>query len=193
MALVKTSPANDASVNALEPFYAGQDAGGFVICKSPEKLKKLLMALQEHTIIDFVSDGDFSMHDLVMQLLKTYHPAELFISTYAIRELPVRQLIMAQERKEILCVKMLLDYRAKVRTPEVFQMANMNMNSIYLTSVHAKVTVIRSAAGCITIVGSQNWTTNPKIEAGVISRSNERAAFHIDWMEKIMSNAEIFM
>lgn len=164
----------------------------FVICKSPGKLKLLLQEIKPGCSVHYVSRGDWSMHDLVMQLLKKYQPAELFISTYALRETPVRQLVMALERKEISSIKMLLDYRAKVRTPQVYELAQMNMNQIYLTSVHAKVCVIKSAAGSIAIVGSANWTTNPKIECGVVTMNDQVAEFHINWMENIMSNAEIF-
>lgn len=140
----------------------------------------------------YVSKGDWSIHNLVMELLKKYQPADLFISTYALRETPVRQLVMSLERKEISSIKMLLDYRAKVRTPQVYELAQMNMNQIYLTSVHAKVCVLRSAAGSIAIVGSANWTTNPKIECGVVTMNDQVAEFHINWMQNIMNDAEIF-
>lgn len=163
-----------------------------VICKSPGKLKLLLEKIAPGTSTHYVSKGDWSMHDLVMQLLKKYQPAELFISTYALRETPVRQLVMAIDRKEISSIKMLLDYRAKVRTPQVYELAQMNINQIYLTSVHAKVCVLRSAAGSITIAGSANWTTNPKIEYGVVTMNEQIAEFNIDWMQNIMNDAEIF-
>src|SRR4051812_47429537 len=107
-------------------FHASDDASDFVVCKSPDKLKLLLSALQPAKQIHFVSDGDWSIHDLTMELLKKYKPAELYITTYALREFPVRQLVLAQERKEIMSLKMLLDVRAKMRTPEVFQLANLN-------------------------------------------------------------------
>lgn len=191
MALVTTKQVNDDE-SSLEPISATDFSNDFVVCKSPDKLKALLNALQEGKSVHYVSDGDWSMHDLVMELLKKYKPAELWITTYAIREFPVRQLVLAQERKELLCVKMLLDYRAKMRTPEVFQLANMNLNQICLTSIHAKVCVIRSAAGTMAIVGSANWTSNPRIECGVITTDPSIANFHINWIEKVMSNAEIF-
>jgi hypothetical protein len=127
-----------------------------------------------------------------MQLLKQYKPADLFMTTYAIREFPIRQLTMAMDRKELLSVNMVLDYRAKVRTPEVYQLANMNVNKIHLSAVHAKVTVMHSCKGCITIIGSCNLTSNPRIEAGVITMNEDVAAFHINWIQKLMDNAEIF-
>jgi len=189
MGFVKTT----VTAEKEDPFFFSSPADDdFVICKSPGKLKRLLDALQECKQLQYVSDGDWSTHDLVMELLKVYKPAELYITTYALRELPVRQLILAQERKEILSVKMLLDYRAKVRTPEVFQLAAQNINRIGLTNIHAKVTVLRSDQGCVSIVGSANWTTNPRIECGVISLHEAAAAFHINWIEKVIDNAELF-
>lgn len=166
--------------------------GDFVICKSPDKLKRLLECISKNIHTHYVSDGDWSTHDLIMQLLQEYKPAELFLTTYAIREFSIRQLIMAMDRKELLSINLLLDYRAKVRTPEVYQLASMNMNKIYLTAIHAKVTVLRSCKGCVTIVGSSNLTSNPRIEAGVISLDDNVANFHINWIQKVMENAEIF-
>jgi len=191
MAFVKT-----ASIKkdlAKEDFiYSSGDAGDFVICKSPDKLQALLSSLHKEKHIHYVSDGDWSTHDMINQLLKEYKPAELFITTYAIREFSIRQLVMAMERKDLISINLILDYRAKVRTPEVYQLASLNMNKIFLTSIHAKVTVMRSCKGCVTIVGSSNLTSNPRIEAGVISLSETVANFHINWIQKVMDHAEIF-
>jgi hypothetical protein len=190
MALIKTSTINVTP--DIDHLHGSLDSADFVICKAPEKLKVLLDKLQNKKDIHFISDGYWSMHDLVTELLNQYKPAEIFITTYALREFAVKQLINAIDRKQLLSVTLLIDYKAKARTPEVYQLASMNFNRIYLTSIHAKVTVIRSPAGSVTVVGSANWTSNPRIEAGVISLDNDTANFHINWIEKVMNNAEIF-
>ncbi|HYC29550.1 MAG TPA: phospholipase D-like domain-containing protein [Chitinophagaceae bacterium] len=192
MALVKTSKIEDVPENALAPILAAPGAERFVICRSPEKLKNLLNALQEGHCTHYVSDGDWSMIDLVLELLKKYKHAELWITTYSLREHSVRQLIAAQERKEILSINMLVDHRAKSQTPEVYHLANLNMNRIHLTSIHAKVCVMKCAGGSVTVVGSANWTNNPRIEAGVVSLDPAVAEFHISWIQKAMDNAELF-
>lgn len=191
MAIVKINPDKPAAGNT-GIFFSAPETDGFVICKSPDKLKALVSALGPLKTVHYISDGDWSMHDLVMQLLPRYAPAELFITTYALRKFSMRQLILAQESKQLTTVSMLLDARAKTRTPEVYQLASFNLNRIRLTSIHAKVTVIRSLHGCVTILGSANWTTNPRIEAGVVSLEKTVADFHIGWIEKVMDNAEIF-
>ena len=192
MALVKTNVAADTR-NDFSFLHPSKPVADFVICKSPDKLQLLIDAIKTNEQVHFVSDGDWSLHDLVMSLIPLCGSAvELYLTTYAIREFPVRQLILAQERGDIKRVVMLLDYRAKVRTPEVFQLAKMNVDSIYLTSIHAKVTVIRAKDCCFTIVGSANWTQNPRIEVGLIRKAEADAVFHIEWIEKIMNDAELF-
>jgi hypothetical protein len=190
MAFVKTNKVEQSKDEDF--FIAGSGNEDFVICKSPDKLKRLLSALHPDRDVHYISDGDWSLHDLIMQLLKEYRPAELFLTTYAIREFSIRQLIMAMDRKELTAINMLLDYRAKVRTPEVYQLANMNVNKICLMAIHAKITVMRSPKGCVTIVGSTNLTSNPRVEAGVISLNPGVAAFYINNIQKLMNNAEIF-
>ena len=192
MALVKTDSVAHEDDEDNHLFSEEASTFDMVICRNPDKLKALLDKIKISNNVHFISDGDWSMHDLVMQLCSIYKPVELYITTYAIREFPIRQLILAQERGEITSVKMLLDYRAKVRTPEVYHMASINVGSIFLTSIHAKVTVLKSLKGCVTIVASANWTQNPRIEAGVVSTNNEVADFHIEWIEKVMKNATIF-
>lgn len=191
MAFVKTiEEKKDLAENDF--LHASGQPEDFVICKNPDKLAALLSKLNKEKQLHYVSDGDWSTHDLIMQLLKQLKPAELFLTTYAIREFSIRQLVLAIERKELISINMIADYRAKMRTPEVYQLASQNMNKICLHSIHAKVTVLRSPHGSATIVGSSNLTSNPRIEAGVITLDPEVAKFHMNWITKIMENAEIF-
>mgnify|MGYP000172677323 CR=1 FL=1 len=172
--------------------FSVTDSAHFVICKSPGKLKHLLTAIKPGASVHYVSKGDWSMHDLVMELLKILGQAEIYFTTYALRETPVRQLVLAMHRGDIKFVKMLVDTRAKIRTPAVFEMAKMNFCQVGQTNVHAKVCVIKTANGCVSITGSANWTSNPKIEAGVVSMNNELAEFNINWIQNLINDADIF-
>ncbi len=190
MAIIKTgavAPAED-----IQFLHSDDELEDFVICKSPEKLKLLIDTLQKGKLVHFVSNGDWSMHDLIVELLKVYAPAELWFTTYALREFAVRQLLTALNKKQLVAVHILIDYKARARTPDVIQLAEMNVNRVHLTSVHAKVCVLKSPKGNITINSSANWTSNPRIESGTISLNDQVAEFHINWINKIMDNAEIF-
>lgn len=172
--------------------YVSNDISDFVVCKSPDKLKTVLESLKPGKMVEFVTNGDWSLIDMVIELLKKYKPANIYIATYAIREFPIRQLILAQERGELKEINILLESRAKIRTPDVYHFASMNANKIFLTPLHAKATVIESPAGCVTITGSQNYTANPRLENGMISLCEKRARFNINWIKNVMEHAEIF-
>ncbi len=191
MALIKTG-ASVSTPDTGEHIFSTAETENFAICKSPDKLKKLLDAITPGHTTYYLSDGHWSMHDLVMELIKKYQPADLYISTYALREFSAQQLILAIDRKEVNSVKMLLDYRAPVRVPAVVEMARMNFNKVFLVPCHAKITIIQSPAGSVTIVGSANWTSNPRIESGTISLNKELAAWYIEHFEKIMADGRIF-
>jgi phosphatidylserine/phosphatidylglycerophosphate/cardiolipin synthase-like enzyme len=168
-----------------------KNTNDFVICKSPDKLKKLIDSIGNNNVW-YVSNGDWSMHDLLMELLILVNPVELYITTYALREFAVRQMVLAIEKGLIKNVHMLLDYRAQRRTPDVYQFAQNNFTNIKLTSVHAKVCVLKAVDKCITITGSANWTQNPRIESGVITDDYNVGMFNINWIKNIMKDAEIF-
>lgn len=191
MALVKTNTAITGDECFNDFLHCSSNSGVPVICKSPAKLKMLIEAIKLNNCVQYVSDGDWSTNDLVMAIVNSYHPADLYLTTYAIRETPVRQLVTAKTDGLINKLIMLLDYRAKARTPEVYQLAEANA-TILLTNIHAKVTVIVAGAEAFTIVGSSNWTCNPRIEAGVILRGLEIADFNINWINKILDGAELF-
>ncbi len=193
MALFATKSIAPMETEDPELLYSLDEHEDFVICKSPGKLKSLLYRIAENKSVHYWSDGDWSMHDMIMELLKRHKPAELFISTYALRELAVRQIIMAQDRGEIASVHMLLDYRAPVRIPEVVQLASMNVNKIGMAKVHAKVFILRGPTASISIITSANLTSNPRIECGVVSTNRDLADFHISTMQKLIDNAEIFI
>lgn len=187
MAFIKTTTLTTASNTAAFGFSNNTALG--VACKNPEKLKNLLQAIAPGKDVHFVSESCWNLHDLVLSLAKKYAPVKMYLSTYAIRETPIRQLVLALQDGIITELNMLLDYRAQVRTPEVYQLANLNCTRIGLKAVHAKVCVLIGEGCSIAIVGSANFTTNPKIEAGVVSFHPETANFHKEWILKLIADA----
>jgi hypothetical protein len=164
----------------------------FVVCKAPEKLMKIVNAVKSGVTTFFLSDGYWSMHDLVLRLLQQFNPAELYITTYAIREQSIRAILLAKDDKLISNVNMLLDQRATVRTPEVYQLAKHNFAKVTLAAVHAKVTILKHPEGCVSIVGSSNWTNNPKLESGVVSTDEALGNWYIDNIKKMIDGSSIF-
>jgi hypothetical protein len=188
MAIIKTKQIVNEE---FESYCLEDEVVDFVICKRPDKLKNLIAAIQPNKQVHFVSNGDFSQYDLVIELLNVYYPAEVYITTFALREYATKQLINAIDKNKIVALNVLLETRIKTRD-DVYEIAKKNFTKVGLTSIHAKVTVIKSPKGCVVICGSANWTKNARIENGIISMSENVANFHIDWITKTMDNAEIF-
>jgi len=138
------------------------------ICAAPRQLQQIVDAVQPGIILPYFSPGAFSLHDLVVRLVKKFAPVQVSLATYALRELPSRQLIMCIKDGLIASLDMVLDYKAMVRAPEVVEFTKLNFTRVVLKPMHAKICVIEAAGISLVIVGSQNFTVNPKTEAGVI-------------------------
>jgi hypothetical protein len=163
-----------------------------VICKSPRELARLAAMVKAQDDVIYLSHGDWSMHDLVKVLVDQVAPCNLYLSTWSMTEFPLRQILQLQMDGLLTSVNMLLDKKSKVRYPAVYQLAQNISNTISLTDVHAKVTILEGNSSTITIINSQNWTENKRIETGWISRQSSVAEFHLTWLKKALNNGSPF-
>jgi hypothetical protein len=189
MGLFKTGEIADIGT-AGGQITANNDKQVTVLCKSPAKLAALVSAVNDGTTTFFLSDGDWSMHDLILELLVTRSPASLFITTYAIRDTAISPLIMAVQNGLIKELYMYVDYRAEVRTNDVFQLVKNNADKIAMGACHAKITVLQWDGGYVTIIGSANYTKNPRVEAGTVTCDKEVAIFFINNIKNLIENGE---
>jgi hypothetical protein len=67
-----------------------------------------------------------------------------------------------------------------------------NIADIRLTTCHAKIVVLQNQQWSVAIVGSANFTNNPRIEAGIVSTERAVGDFHRDWMLAEIANAKPF-
>lgn len=150
----------------------------------------LPLPLAENTVYDYVSRGDWSHFELLEYILNNIQPAQLYFSTWSISELSARKLVGWLDSGRITSVVALVDFRAKNRHPAAYHLARHHISDMRVGSCHAKVTVLKHAAGYVTIVGSANWTENPRIEAGIISTNESTGLGHIKWIQECVSNGE---
>ena len=162
------------------------------IGKASEKVKEVIGEIKMGETIHYASIGEWSTHDLLFHILDQTGPAEIIFSTWSVSEDAIRQLIQKVKEGTITKISGVLDWRVKMRRPEAFELANFNIANLRLTTCHAKVTVIENDAWSIVIVGSANYTNNPRIEAGVISCDKKAADFHKKWMSEALEEADPF-
>lgn len=148
------------------------------------------MDLTAESSIHFYSDGAWNMHDLLYYFLKRQGAAKVYLTTWAISEIVMRQLCNFMKDGLITELFALFDYRNTSRKPAELAFIEQNATRIKLAKCHAKVTVIDSESMPVTIVSSANYTRNPRLEAGVIAFSREVADFHKEWILKEICDAE---
>ena len=162
------------------------------IGKANAKLQQVFGMIGQDQILPFVSLGDWSTHDLLFFLLEQTGPARVYFTTWAISEYAIRQLYNLIEKGMILELKGIFDYRNGIRKPAELQFLEKISTEIKPAKCHAKITVLENDNWGISIVGSANYTRNPRIEAGVLFSKKEVAAFEKNWIERELSNNSVF-
>jgi len=162
------------------------------IGKANAKLHQVFGQVAQNQSVHYVSLGDWSTHDLLFFLLEQTGPARVYFTTWAISEYAIRQLYQFIEHGLILELKGIFDYRNGIRKPAELQFLQKITTDIKAAKCHAKVTVIENDQWGISVVGSANYTRNPRIEAGVLCYDKNVAAFHRDWILHELSNTSVF-
>ena len=155
--------------------------GVHYVCKT-RKLNEVKKTLPDNDFIHWVSNGDWSMHELLLLCLSITGPANVYISSYAFSEKPARIIADLKNKGHIQELHCLIDSRIDVRSAGAFQLVQGCATTCKLVNTHAKVTVIENETHQIAIVCSANYTTNERYEAGYISKLPELAAFNKEWI-----------
>jgi hypothetical protein len=156
-----------------------------------DEVAKAVQAIRQGESMHFVSEGQWSMHELLEEMLEKIGPADVFVTTWTITKDPVRRIVMLKQEGRIRSLNCLLDYRIRDRKPAPFQLLQANADRISLAKCHAKVTVAINDDWALSCLSSANYSRNPRFEAGIISASRGDAQFHIDWItEAIQKHAK---
>jgi hypothetical protein len=152
------------------------------------ELQAVIALVQDKTTVQWVSDGRWSMHELLMALLDLTGPAEVHISSYALSETAARFLVQLKEAGNITGLYCVLDSRVDTRTAHSLQVIKSIADDYALVDTHAKVTVITNDEWHIAVIGSANYTENSRYEAGVIICTKEAADMQIQWIKKALKD-----
>jgi hypothetical protein len=126
----------------------------------------------------FVSEGEFSMHELMEFLLEKTGPASVRVTSFSITEAAVRSFLHLMETGVIRHLDCLFDLSVKRHKLGLLYFVNNVASSIALAKCHAKLILIENREWKVSVVGSANFQVNDKIEAGVISTRPEFLQFY---------------
>lgn len=153
-----------------------------------QEMQDVLQLVASDTTVHWVSDGAWSMHELLMGLLGITGPADVYISSYAMGETPARILARLKNDGVIKKLSCVLDNRIDVRTAGSLQLIKGIADRYALIDTHAKVTVIVNDDYHVAVIGSANYTENVRYEAGIITMRRAAVDLHLKWINHELDN-----
>lgn len=161
---------------------AGQRFEGEIQQPSTMKLEEVMNLTDSNRCVLWLTDGDWSMHDMLAAILERTGPADVFLSSYAFSEYPARLIADMKNRGVIRELHCLIDKRLDVRSASALNIIRNIATRLQLVNTHAKVTVVENGEHMIAVVGSANYTSNKRYESGVIFTDRDAALFHKKWI-----------
>jgi len=175
-----------------QPYNQPKTGNSHQIIKSRLELAATIGELVPDEAIQFSTGGRWSLHQLLEYVLHKTGPAKIWMTTWTITEEPMRVLLHLLRSGNITELHAVFDYRIEKRKPEAFQLASNILTRIKLTKCHAKVLVIQNEDWNVTVLGSANFSNNPRVEAGTIFTDRGSAEFNKGWINDLIEGKEVF-
>ena len=136
-------------------------------------------------LIHIANNNRWSLHELIVHLVKQTGPATLHFCTYAVKEFQARIISNMLQDGVFTEVHALVDYRFRTHDPAAEQLLKNSATSHrWGKRLHGKVTVLKNANWGIAIVGSGNLTTNTSRDTFTVTCDNGIADYWINWITK---------
>ncbi len=172
-----------------EPNQNGEQT--FVRAKSHELMIKIFGQIKSNNTIQFCTAGEFSTHQLLQYLLTFTGPANVYLSTWTLKEEPARVLYFLKKTGKIKQLNCVFDYRIRTLDAKHFDFLEKIIDKYALTKCHAKVLSIEGESMSIAVISSANMSNNPRIEAGYISCTITSMEFHKEWIMDIINGKKV--
>lgn len=147
-------------------------------------LADVMPMLQMGDLLEYYTEGRFSLHNLIEYVLRVTGAGNVLIATWAMTEAPLRSLMRMKKEGLILGLECLLEHKVPGHNPKSYSFASQIFDEIWLGKCHAKVVVIENEDWSVVITTSANLTRNRRIESGDIKCDKSSAAFNRQWIEK---------
>lgn len=176
---------SEEEISSQTDSFALPPGGETKILKSFAEIEKQLQGMQENDNRLFLSDGSWSNYELMEYLLNLTGPATVAYTTWSISEVAITRMNDWLDKGQIIELHAVLDRGLQNRKPAIYQQALATIKNLKLSKCHAKVMVITSPLLSFLVIGSANFTKNPRKEAGVITCSQQAAHFALAWIKAV--------
>lgn len=145
-------------------------------------LSDVLPTLEMGDIVEYYTEGRFSVHNMIEYILNVTGKADVLIATWAMTEAPLRTISRLKTEGKIGKLECLLEHKVPGHNPKSYAFAKQIFDEIWLGKCHAKVIVIENENWQVVITTSANLTRNRRIESGDIKCIKQSADFNREWI-----------
>jgi hypothetical protein len=162
------------------------------LSKKAQTLEEVMPELKPNFMTLYATGGLWSMHDLLFWILDRTGPAKVISATWSITEEPATQIARRLHEGLIQQLHFLFDVRVRIRNPKAFSFIRHQAATCRLSACHAKAFVVENDNWQVTVISSANFTSNPRIEAGVLLTHPKAGEFTKDWVMKEIQKGHPF-
>jgi hypothetical protein len=173
-------PADDGAMVPLmeQPPVTGGPAS-FRVGKHGVDLHELLPELLPDHTYPIITNGHWSLHEMIAYLVQHTGSAAVHMTTWGITAEPLKSFLRLQELGHLTDVNCFFDSRIRKQCPEAYQLllhaVNERKIKVSLGKTHAKIVVLVGPNAAYAICTSANLTNNPRVEAYVLMTHRDTA------------------
>jgi hypothetical protein len=153
-------------------------------------LREAIGPLRHNTDAHYVSAGAWSLHDLARYCLETTGPGVLMAFTWSLTPSATDALLAMKARGLLLALDLCMDAAQKCMSRGAYQTIKPHCRRARLCQIHAKGFLLAAGRWRVSVVTSQNFTTNPRYEVGVLSTAPAVFAFHRAWLDPLLDGGD---
>ena len=164
--------------------FQSKEAHEFFIFESSREIEKLIPKLTDGHSYSLLSFGDWSLKELVMHIARIIGPCDVVSTTYGLGSRTSKSIIRALDIGLFRSFAFLYDKKVREYKEEAHNVCASRF-PVKITSVHAKITILKNEEWGVMVTGSANWSdNNAKIEHAEIIVNREKAEFFYETILK---------
>lgn len=138
----------------------------------------------------YVSAGAWSLHDLVRFCLKQTGPGAVTAFTWSLTSSAADSLINMLDCGLLLSLNLVMDSAQKKLSRGAYETLRPHCARVRLCQIHAKGFLLAAGAWRVSVATSQNMTSNPRVEIGVLSTAPAVYEFHRLWLDPLLAGGD---
>lgn len=156
-----------------------------------DTMREAVGELKPDGVTYFVTNGAWSMYELLHYLIKQTGPAAVDAFTWNLSMSAANTIIRLREQGYITSFRFLINSIMQRFMMEAISVLQRHCEKIILFPNHAKGFLLKNDQWTVSVLSSANFSNNPQIEGGVISCNPAVYKMHRRWLDPLMEKKEL--